>query len=85
MLWSRPSAWEGVWIPKHEEPYDGVPLVVPECLLTVLTIFICTSRLGAWQGWALLPRTIREIRGDPRSPGSTRQTRGIEPDLPLVS
>lgn len=33
MLWSRPSAWEGVWIPKHEEPYDGVPLVVPECLL----------------------------------------------------
>lgn len=53
--------------------------------LTVLTIFICTSRLGAWQGWALLPRTIREIRGDPRSPGSTRQTRGIEPNLNLVS
>lgn len=53
--------------------------------LTVLTIFICTSRLGAWQGWALLPRTIREIWGDPRSAGSMRQTQGIEPNPHLVS
>lgn len=60
---------KGVQIPKHKQPYDGVPLLVPKRLLPPQYPapdsfdYIYSHVKAVMQSWALLPCIIRETWG----------------------